>query len=263
MSRESLVIITLAFVADCWLLGAGQSGICATVQADDTNSTATRITATEPAALVCGSKVIFKVRGFDFKEATDLRFPTAAQINVEFKETKDAGQPKGLDNKLVGNTQLAAEVTLPADLPTGLLEYVVIMPAGEVAGKIRVLSAESVIDEKEPNNGFREAQELRPGQVARGNIQSDKDVDVYAFPTQAGQRLRISVTSGGPLLMDALLHCYDSRGQFLAAADDDQSRDPVLILTAQADGRMFLCVSSAHDVGGEWHSYYLTVEETK
>jgi hypothetical protein len=29
------------------------------------------------------------------------------------------------------------------------------------------------------------------------------------------------------------------------------------------DGTVFLCVSSAHDVGGEWHSYLLTVEEAK
>ena len=96
-----------------------------------------------------------------------------------------------------------------------------------------------------------------------GAIQGDKDVDVYAFPAQAGQQLKVTVTSGGPLIMDAALQCYDTRGQFLAAADDGESRDPVLMLKSPADGAIYLCISSAHDIGGEWNSYLLTVEEVK
>jgi hypothetical protein len=195
--------------------------------------------------------------------ATEMRFPNASGASVEIKETKEAAQPNGLDNKLVGNTQLLAEVTLPADLPTGWLEYVVATPAGDADGKIMVLSADLVVDEKEPNNGFREAQELRPGQFARGSIQGDNDVDVFAFAAQAGQQMKVIVSSGGPLLMDAELNCYDSRVQLLAGVDDDHSRDPVLTLKTLVDGTVFLCVSSAHDVGGEWHSYLLTVEEAK
>jgi len=263
MKRASLAVVALVVFVEGWGLSSGHPGVHTNVRAEAGKGEAASLTATEPAALVSGEKTTFKVRGFKLKEATELRFPTADTIGVEIKETKDAGPPKGLDNQLVGDTQISAEVILPADLPMGLLEYVVVTPAGEVAGNILVLAADSVIDEQEPNDGFREAQELRPGQYARGSIQSDKDVDVFGYPARTGQQLKVTVTSGGPLLMDAMLHCYDSRGQFLAAADDDQSRDPVLTLKPLADGMVFLCVSSAHDVGGEWHSYLLTVEEVK
>jgi hypothetical protein len=120
-----------------------------------------------------------------------------------------------------------------------------------------------VIDEHEPNDGFREAQELQLGQAVRGSIQSDRDVDVFALPARAGQRLKVAVTSGGHLLMDAAIHCYDYRGQFLAGADDQQTRDPALTLDLKSNGTVFLCVTSSHDIGGPWHSYLLTVEEAE
>ena len=221
------------------------------------------VTATEPAALVRGRKETLKLRGFELKGATQLRFPSAEQIVVELKESSDAGQAKGLENKVVGDKQLVAEITLPADLPTGLLEYVVVTPGGEAKSKIIVLDPESSIDEHEPNDGFRDAQKLRNGQVVRGSIQADKDVDVFAYPSLAGQQLRIIVTSGGPLLTDLSVQSYDGRGQFLAAADDGPSRDPVMTLTTKAEGPIYLCVSSSHDLGGPWHSYLLTIEEVK
>lgn len=273
MNRGQVVVVAIVIVLSCLMPEAGSWLFVSDAFAQDAKSETPRITATEPAALVSGSKVTFKVRGFELKGATELRFvkageanasePVAAPISVEIKETKDAGQAKGLDNKLVGNSQLVADLTLPADLVAGLWEYVIVTPAGEAKGKISVLAADSVVDEREPNNGFREAQELPAGKHARGSIQGDKDVDVFAFPAQAGQALKITVTSGGPLLIDAQLDCYDARGQFLAASDDDQSRDPVVTLKTQADGMVYICVSSAHDIGGEWHSYLLAVEEVK
>jgi hypothetical protein len=231
------------------------------------------ITAIEPVALAVGSKVTWKVRGFELKGATEIRFVRpgqmsdpesgAAAIRVEIKETKDAGQAKGLENKLAGNTQLVAELTLPDDAPAGLWEYEIVAPAGQAKGKIRVIAADALIDEKEPNNGFRESQELKPGQVALGSIQSDKEVDVFSFKANAGQQLTITVTSGGPILMDAQLDCYDARGQFLAASDDDQSRDPIVTFKTQADGMVYVCVRSAHDIGGEWQSYLLAIDDVK
>ena len=51
---------------------------------------------------------------------------------------KTAAQPPGLDNKIVGDSQLLAEISLPADLPEGQLDYVVVTPTGEASGKMRV-----------------------------------------------------------------------------------------------------------------------------
>jgi len=253
------VVCSLGYSAsDCTFIGRGS-----VVRAQEAKNEAARITAIEPAAIVSGTKTTLKVRGFKLKESTEIRFPMAIEVKGEITEKKDSGPPKGLENKLVGDTQLLAEITLPANHPAGTLEYVISTPAGDALGKLRVLAVDTSIDEMEPNNGFREAQKLQPNQFARGSIQSDKDVDVYAFPAKAGQQLKVTLTSGAPLIMDAVLQCYDARGQFLAAADDGESRDPVLTLKPPTDGLVYLCVSSAHDIGGEWNSYLLTVEEVK
>lgn len=236
---------------------------CAFAQADEPKKVPAGITAIEPAALVTGCTATLKIRGFKLKEATELRFPKAPAVKVAIKEKKDAAQPTGLENNVVGESQIMVELTLPADLPAGLLEFSIATPAGDAAGRITVIGPAAVVDEKEPNNGFREVQKLEPGRSARGTIGKDKDVDVYEVAGKAGQKLKVSVTGGSALLMDAALTCYDSHGHVLATSDDVDGRNPSLLLTPAADSPVFLCVSDAHDKGGEWHTYLLTVEETK
>ena len=263
MRQDLRVLIPTFFILGSVTPTYFEFGCRTPAQADDKKNEAARITATEPAVIVRGAKTTLKVRGFKLKEATELRLPTAMEVKAEIREKKDAVQPKGLENKLVGDTHIFAEITLPTDHPTGILEYVIATPAGDVSGKILVLPSDAVIDESEPNNGFREAQKLQPGQSASARIQTDKDVDVYAYQIIAGQQYKVTVTAGGSLILDAELNCFNGRGQLLAAADDAQSRDPVLTLKSPIDDVVFLCVSSAHDIGGEWHSYLLTVEEVK
>lgn len=236
---------------------------CAAALGDEPQKVLPGITAIEPAALVTGSTATLKIRGFKLKDASELRFPKAPGVKATIKEKKDAAQPNGLENKVVGESQILAELTLPADLPAGPLEYTIVTPAGDVSGKVSVLAAANAVDEKEPNSGFSETQKLEPGKSIRGSIQGEKDVDVYEFTAKAGQKMKVTVTGGSMLLMDAALTCYDARGQFLAVSDDAETRDPVLSLTAPADGPVFLCVTDAHDKGGEWHSYLLTMEEVK
>ena len=221
------------------------------------------VTAMDPASLVNGARKTLKIRGFHLKDATGISFPKTPGVTAEIKEKKDAAAPNGLDIKLVGDTEILAEVTVPAEIPPGWLEFVVATPAGEAAGKINLLAMSVAIDEKEPNNGFREAQAIAAGPVVRGDIGGDKDVDVYQFTAKAGQALKISVTGGSALLMDAALQCFDAHGQFLGALDDAATRDPILNVTPVADGPVFLCVSDAHDKGGAWHSYWLSLEEVK
>ena len=190
------------FTARCFLVLIPAVYIlgCSIVRAEDVKSEAARITATEPAAVISGSKVTLKVRGFKLKEATELRFPMASEVKAVITEKKDSGVSKGLENKLVGDTQLLAEITFPANHPAGVLEYVIATPAGDAAGKIMVLAADAVIDETEPNNGFREAQKLQTGQSARGSIQGDKDVAgiakrlQFVHPVRQRQRRVRSVT---------------------------------------------------------------------
>ena len=231
--------------------------------AEDSKKGSVRITATEPVAIISGTRAVLKIRGFKLNEAPELRFPNTPAVTAEIKEKKESPQPPGLDNKTVGDSQLLAEILLPADFPAGLLDYVVVTPAGEAIGKIKVFTTDSSAEEKEPNNGFKEATKLQLGISMIGTIKGNKDVDVYEFLAQAGKKLKVSVTCGGALLMDAAIHCYSADRQFLAAADDGETRDPVLIFSTSVDGPVYLCVSDAHDIGGEWHSYVLVVEEVQ
>jgi len=235
--------------------------VCATAQ--EPGKEVAAIAALEPAALVSGGTATMKIRGFKLKDATEIRFPKAPGVKAVVKEKKDAGQVNGLDNKATGDTQIVAEFTLPADLPAGPLEFTIATPAGDAAAKIPVVAASEAVEEKEPNNGFRETQKLALGQSIVGSINGERDVDVYEITVKAGQKIRAAVTGGSAVTMDAALTCYDARGQFLASCDDAETRDPVLSLTAPADGPLLLCISDAHDKGGEWHSYLLTVEEAK
>ncbi len=234
-----------------------------TASADDPKKGSVRITANEPVAIIRGTKAVLKIRGFKLNEAMELRFPNAQGVTAEIKEKKESSQPPGLDNKIVGDSQVLAEISLPADLPEGPLDYVVVTPAGEAIGKIKVLSTDSAAEEKEPNNGFKEATKLQLGISMIGTIKANKDVDVYELLAKAGKKWKVTVTCGGAFLMDAAIHCYSSDRQFLAAADDGETRDPVLIFSTSVDGPIYLCVSDAHDIGDEWHSYLLVVEEVQ
>ena len=139
-------LVSFVFVA-CGLgfFGFDQTflGCCSLVRAQEAKNEAARVTATEPASIISGTKTILKVRGFKLKEATEFRFPKATEVQGEITEKKDAGPPKGLENKLVGDTQLLAEITIPANHPAGILEYVISTPAGDAMGKLRVLAGDT------------------------------------------------------------------------------------------------------------------------
>ena len=236
---------------------------CGLAFSDEPKKEAASVTATEPASLVSGAKATLKIRGFKLKDASEVRLPKFADVKVEIKEKKDAAQTNGLENKVVGDTQLLAELTLPPEFPPGELEFLITTSVGDATGKISVVSPAATVEEKEPNNGFREAQKISIDQTIRGNFQGEKDVDVYEFSAKAGQKITATVTGGSVLLMDAVLNCYDANGGFLASCDDASTRDPVLTITPAADGPVYFCVSDAHDKGGEWHSYLLKLEVAK
>ena len=63
-------------------------------------------------------------------------------------------------------------------------------------------------------------------------------------------------------LLDAVLTLFDAHGHILATCDDTaDSHDPQLRAELPADGAYFLALNDAHDRGGAWHNYELTVKE--
>jgi hypothetical protein len=127
---------------------------------------------------------------------------------------------------------------------------------------LAVLDGSEVIDEKEPNNGFREAQDVEFGKVIRGAIQSPGDVDVYRFTGRAGQKVRIEVLAArAGSLLDSTLCLYDAVGHLVSTNDDsDLGSDSRLAVTLDSDGVYYISIADANDTGSLVHGYQLTVK---
>lgn len=243
-----------------WLLVAGLVA-SSVVYAQDKKPDVPRITALAPFDVLPGKETTLRIRGVKLSNATEVRF--AGGLKAEIKEKKTAEVPNGLDAKDVGDTQLEVKLTVPADLPVGPLALTVVTPEGITAPReLRVLDAAKCVDEREPNGGLREAQPIELGRTLRGTLNGDKDVDVFQFTGKSGQRIAAEVFAArGASLLDSTVTLMDARGVVLASADDSATRDSQLNHLLPADGPYFLTVQDAHDRGGQWHSYELTVKE--
>lgn len=222
---------------------------------------APRVVAIAPLEIVPGVNGALRIRGVRLKDASEVRFSDSA-VTAEMKEKKAADIPNGLDAKDVGDTQIEVALTVPADLPPGKIAFVVMTPDGPATGSLLVRAA-TLVEEKEPNNGFAESQPIALGSTVRGSVKEDKDVDVCRFDGHAKQIVIAEVAANccGSLL-DAVLTLFDARGHILATCDDVAgSHDPQLRIELPADGAYFLALNDAHDRGGAWHNYELTVKE--
>jgi hypothetical protein len=235
--------------------------------AEDKAPPAPIITAVTPLEIVPGVATTLHIRGLLLDTATEVRVTgVSGDLATQIKEKKKADLPNGLEAKDVGDTQVEATLTAPADLAPGEVKFRVVTPAGTtIEHSLRVAEASSLVDEKEPNNGFRNAQPIEFGETIRGAIQQDKDVDVFKFDGRAKELIFAEVRAArlGSLL-DAVLTVYDSRGNVVATCDDAAgNRDPQLNVTLPADGKYYLSLQDANDRGGIWSAYELEVRETK
>jgi hypothetical protein len=118
-----------------------------------------------------------------------------------------------------------------------------------------------VVAEREPNDGFREAQTITLPATVAGAIQASQDVDAFKFVGKAGVRVTCEILAnrlGSPL--DASLTLYDSTGAVLAHSDDTPgSRDPLFTFTLPKDGTYYIGLIDADDRGGPSHVYRLLV----
>src|SRR5437588_6545122 len=159
-----------------------------------------KITSVSPLAVSPGSTTVVKIVGLKLDQATGVRWGAAAEAEVATTQPVDPAQgqpstqpttqpsmpitskgkaavPAGMDAANVGEDLLEIKLTLPADVPEGELKLVVDTPAGPAAAaSLLVKRAEDLLDEKEPNNGFREAQPIESGKLVRGSIQAAGDV---------------------------------------------------------------------------------------
>ncbi|GDY19486.1 hypothetical protein LBMAG56_08310 [Verrucomicrobiota bacterium] len=235
-----------------------------------------RVLVALPLAVEAGTNTTIRLRGLSLAETKAIRFvstnaaaaaaSTNAALSATLKTKGKAEVPKDYDVKRVGDTQLEVELKLPASLAAGPLALVVITPEGETAPYLLTIApAGSLVAEKEPNGGFRQAQELSFGKTVRGTISEPNDVDVFRFAGQKDERIVATVTAArmGSSL-DGILTLYNNAGQILATSDDSEAGpDPLLNARLPADGTYFLGLIDAHDRGSPMHVYLLSLNRTK
>lgn len=167
------------------------------------------------------------------------------------------------DSKRVGDRKVEIELTLPVDVAVGELALTVVTGKGESQPYSLFVGGDlPVVEEKEGNDGFRQAQTLQIPQIVFGSIHADRNVDCFAFDGLAGKRLVCEVFAHRRgTNLDALLSLYNDRGVLVASHDDlSDSRDARLEVTLPSDGKFYLVLQDAHDLGGHAHAYRLVVK---
>jgi hypothetical protein len=220
---------------------------------------APRVLVAVPLGVRPGSTSRLVVRGLKLDTATAVRF-LEATVTAKLLNKGKATVPPQQEPGKVGDTQIEIEMTVAAE-HNGPASLVVVTPAGETPPHRILIDATPTVNEKEPNNGFKQAQPVQVPQIVQGSIGNNTDVDVFRIDGKAGQKLTLEIFAAryGSAL-DSILTLYDADGQILAVNDDhDGSPDSRLEVTLPRDGVYYVAVSDAHDVGGPAHVYQLHI----
>jgi hypothetical protein len=214
-----------------------------------------------PLGAAPGTTTKLTVRGFGLEGAKEIRLEGAKGSAKIVSTGKAPVFDKNPDK--VGDTQVEVMLTIDAALPAGPVALVVVTPAGATSPHPLLVETQlPVRAEKEPNDGFRQAQTLALPVVLEGRVERPRDVDVFRFEGKAGQKLSAEVQAaryGAPL--DAILTLYNEAGQEIASNDDfADSRDARLEATLPAAGVYYLSLLDAHDSGSALHVYRLIVK---
>ncbi len=214
-----------------------------------------------------GKTTKLTLRGLRLDTATEVRLGEPKSSGKVIGKGRKAAMPNAQMNvEAVGDTELDVEVSLPAEVPGGVVPIMVIGPGGE-STPLRVLVNDDSprVAEKEPNDGFKQSMAIVVPSVVEASIKQSQDVDVFQFEGKTGEKLRIEVVAaraGSPVA--PILTLYDSAGRTLATGEvPTGERDPTIRFTVSANGAYLISVIDAHDQGGPMFVYRLAVRRDK
>jgi Bacterial pre-peptidase C-terminal domain len=219
-----------------------------------------RILVSVPLGVTPGKTTKVTLRGLKLDTATALRFADARVAGKILSKTKVA-VPTQQEPARLGDTQIEAEIIVPADLKGATLTCTVATPGGDSMPYQLQVDTTPIVEEKEPNNSFRQAQPVQVGQTVEGRISQPQDVDVFRFEGREGQQVVLEVFAaryGSPL--DSILTLYSAEAQQLAVNDDlKDTTDSRIEVTLPKTGVYYTSVIDAHDQGGPTFVYRLVI----
>ena len=214
-----------------------------------------------PLGVVPGKPVKVTLLGVRIDTATAVRFadPKEKVLAAKILNKKKTPVNQKQDANRIGDSQVEIELTLAAETMTTSVALVVETPDG-VSNAVRLMVDKegAITPEKEPNNGFAQAQSIKVGQVIAGAINHAQDVDVYRFEGKEGERVAFDVVAGryGSAL-EPMLTLYNEAGQIVSTSEEGE--DSRLDVRLPKAGVYFLSVIDAHDQGGPAYVYRLMV----
>jgi hypothetical protein len=217
-----------------------------------------------PLVVKFGEKQKLALRGKGLAGVKEVKVGGADGATVKVLGAKAVAVPNNYPGERVGDSEVEVELALPKGTKTGEVKLTAVGPTGESnAYAILVRDALPAVAEKEPNDGFDQAQVITLPATVEGTIKAERDVDVFRFEGKKGDKVRIEVQAarfGSPV--DAFVTLYDARRAVVDSADDtDGTPDPVLVVTLPKDGAYLVSVIDAHDLGGPNFGYRLVVRK--
>lgn len=225
-----------------------------------------RIALSAPLTAAKNATTKLVLRGWKLDTATEVH-ATPGGVTAKIVNKGGATVPGGQEAKQVGDTQVEIELAVPKDISALEVALFVVTPQGETAAYSLLIDGESsAAPEKEPNDGFRAAQPIEVPCIVDGQVQGDRDVDVFSFSGEAGQEIVVeTIARRRGSALDSLLTLYDERGNIVAVSDDLKDgetqvvADSRLELALPSTGRYFIALVDALDRGGPAHPYRLVV----
>lgn len=220
-----------------------------------------------PLGMITGRTNRMIVRGQRLKDLQSMHWIGVTNAPaIQLLKAEDTKVPDGSSAAKAGDQQIEILCALPEGNPTGTNQALVaISPAGESPPlPVLILAPAQLIEEQEPNDGFKQAQLIAPGHTVRGLLGDGVDVDVFQIMGQRGHSLRAEVIANrlGSTL-DSSLALYDAQGTVLASNDDSEAgSDALLTAKFPADGKYYLALSSVNEKPSKTHAYLLQVSET-
>jgi hypothetical protein len=204
------------------------------------------------------------VRGLQVDTVTEIKLQEPKASGKVLGKGKKVPPPNNSDPNKIGDSEIEIEVTLPSEVPGRTVPFTLIGPGGESNSLSLLVNDSPRIPEKEPNDGFKQAQLISFPAVVEGKIQQGQDVDLFRFEGKADQEIVVEIQAtefGSPL--EPMLSLWDRNQQLLTTADGDQKTDPVLKYKLPADGSYYLSLLDAHDQGGAIFVYRLRFRDGK
>jgi hypothetical protein len=208
-------------------------------------------------------KLAFRGRNLETVKEVKVGGVEGAKVRVLGAKKVAVGNNQPVDR--VGDAEVEIELELPMGATAGAT-LTAISPKGESQPYTLLIGDQThVMIEKEDNGGFSSAQAIALPAAVEGTVRVERDADVFRFEGKKGDKVRIEVQAasfGSPV--DPLLTLSDARGRIVAAIDDvEGGADPVLSITLPRDGRFFISLIDAHDLGGPCFGYRMTVRKEK